>query len=54
MVGEEAPDGFDDHLVDGMRTLAVRLFLDLLEQAGVVQDGFIGEFHRVLRNSEIR
>jgi hypothetical protein len=54
MVGEEALDGLDDRLVDGMRTLAVRLLLDLLEQAGVVQDGFVGEFHQILRSSEIR
>jgi hypothetical protein len=34
------------------RALALRGRADALEKAGIVQYGFVGEVHRVLRNSE--
>jgi len=52
MVGEQALDRLDKQPVHGFRALAVRIDAHALEQAGVVQNGFVGQFHRVLRNSE--
>jgi hypothetical protein len=52
MVGEKLLDRNDDQLVHHLGALAVRLALDALEQGGVVQDGFVGQFHRILRNNE--
>src|SRR5262245_1650912 len=53
MAGEEVLDRLDDQLAHGFRALAVRLHLDALEQARVVEDGFIGQFHDFLLNSEM-
>src|SRR5688500_15041457 len=54
MVGEQALDRLDHGFIHGLRALAAGLPLDVLQQAGVVEDGFVGQFHRTLRNSDRR
>jgi hypothetical protein len=54
MAGKELLDRLHDQAMHRFGALALGTNPHALEQAGVVQDGFVGEFHQILRSSETR
>jgi hypothetical protein len=54
MAGKQSFDRLHDEAVHLSRALAARFDAHALEQAGVVQDGLVGQFHQILRSSETR